>query len=90
MALEIVRPDALKRLMSSINGNTVRVSSLELARMKLNWPKNSERPPRSHLYVAYKELDSMIKNPPDGFEVREAPGEFFSIYIRREKSHVTD
>ena len=83
--LEIVRPDALKRLISSVNGSTYRISSVDLARMKLNWPKNSIRPPHPLIYSCAIELHDILNNPPDGFEAEEIQGKYLCIELRRER-----
>ncbi len=84
MDLEIVRPDALKRLMSSVNGRTVIVSTMDLAKKKLNWPKASIAPPETLLKEARWDLYYLLKNPPDNMVVQEVSGSrHFSISIRR-------
>jgi hypothetical protein len=79
--MEIVRPDALKQLMQNINGHAVTVSSLGLARAKLNWPIRSQLPPPSILRSCAHELLLLSDNPPLGFKVDEIPGEYFSVKI---------
>jgi hypothetical protein len=86
MELEIVHPDALKRLMRSINGKAVEVSSLELARKKLNWPDLSRKPPEEHIRKAAEDLASLLLNPPEEFDVRELPGRYYTIQIGRVKA----
>jgi len=79
--LEIVRPNALKLMMSNINGHALTISSLELARAKLNWPVRSQLPPPSMLRSCAQELCLLSDNPPEGFVVDEIPGEYFSVKI---------
>lgn len=83
MELEIVRPNALKRLMNDANGASIRITSIDLAKLKLNWPKNSIHPPHSHIVAASLDIDNLLNNTPDGWEVEEIGGKYYSILIRR-------
>jgi hypothetical protein len=83
MPLEIVRPNALKEMILSANGHALHLSSLELARAKLNWPVRSQFPPPQIIRSCANELFIISENPPEGYEIDEIPGEYFSVAIHK-------
>jgi len=83
MEPEIVKPDALKRFLTNVDGYPTILNALDLARMKLNWPNRSEKPPKKHIYQAVIDLNNLLDYPPEGYDVEEIPGSYFSIKIRR-------
>jgi hypothetical protein len=67
--------------MALANGHPIHISSLELARAKLNWPVRSQFPPIELIHSCSRELLTMSNNPPEGCDIVEIPGKYFSVAI---------
>lgn len=75
--------DALRMLLRDIDGQPVRLSGVELARVVIG-SQGRDRPEPKEVWMGSMTLLQSIKQPPKGFVVNELEGSTLTVQFRRD------